>query len=110
MSKPVMEQRDRFNQRLTLHLELENGERAQPGIYLSRLLRTQSLEDWNGRPEEFQKWIADAMTEYWKRVQVKIWGHSKTTEDKFSWKAGDVTVRPSTPEENDQADRNVKGA
>jgi hypothetical protein len=71
-----MEQRDKFNQRLTLHLELENGEQAQPMIYLRGLLKTQSLEAWNGDQEEFQKWIAESMANYWKRVQVRIWGHS----------------------------------
>lgn len=76
MSKPILEQRDQFNQRLTLSLELENGEQAQPMIYLRRLLATQSLEAWNGRQEEFAEWIALSMTEYWKRVKVSIWGHS----------------------------------
>lgn len=76
MKSHIVEQRDRFNQRLTLHLELENGEMAQPQLYLKGLLRTQSLEAWNGHQEEFQEWIAQSMAAYWKRVQVKIWGHS----------------------------------
>lgn len=75
-SKPILEQRDRYNQRLTLSLELENGEMAQPGIYLSRLLKTQSLEQWNGRQAEFAAWIAQSMADYWNRVQVRIVGHS----------------------------------
>ena len=72
----IMEQRDRYNQRLTLHLELENGEQAKPQAYLNGLLKTQSLEAWNGRQEEFAEWIAASMAEYWKRVNVRIWGHS----------------------------------
>ncbi len=49
MSKPVLEQRDRYNQRLTLHLEMANGELAQPMIYMKRLLKTQDLEAWKAR-------------------------------------------------------------
>ena len=75
-SKPILEQRDQFNQRLTLHLELSNGEPARPEVYLKRLLKTQSLERWNGRQEEFQTWIAAQMTEYFKNLEVRIWGHS----------------------------------
>jgi hypothetical protein len=76
MSKTILEQKDRFNQRLTMHLELENGETAQPMIYLRRLLKTQDLSAWNGHQDELRDWIADAMQNYFKRVQVRIWGHS----------------------------------
>ncbi len=76
MSKPVLEQRDRYNQRLTLHLELANGEPAQPMIYMKRLLKTQDLEQWNGHPEELRDWLAESMANYFKNVTVKIWGHS----------------------------------
>ena len=79
MSKPITEQLDQFEQRLTLHLELANGEQAQPMIYLRRLLKTQSLEAWNGRQDEFRDWIAGQMADYFKRIEVRIWGHSKTT-------------------------------
>ncbi len=76
MSKPVLEQRDRFNQRLTLHLEMANGEQAQPLIYMKRLLKTQDLEAWNGRQDELRDWLAQSMADYFKNVTVKIWGHS----------------------------------
>ena len=75
MSKHIMEQRDRFNQRLTLHLEMDNGEAMNPQAYLKTLLKTQSLEGWNGRGDEFRDWIAAAMADYWKRCNVRIWGH-----------------------------------
>lgn len=75
-NKPLVEQRDKFNQRLTMHMELQNGETAQPMVYLRGLLKTQSLEAWNGHPEEFRDWIAEQMTAYFKRVEIKIWGHS----------------------------------
>lgn len=76
MSKPVLEQRDRYNQRLTLHLELANGEPAQPMIYMKNLLKTQDLEAWNGKSEELRDWLADQMANYFRNVQVHIWGHS----------------------------------
>lgn len=75
-TRPVLEQRDRYNQRLTLNLELANGEPAQPMIYLRRLLKTQSLEAWNGHADEFRDWIASRMSDYFKRIEVRIWGHS----------------------------------
>jgi len=67
-----MEQRDRHNQRLTLHLELENGEQAQPMIYMRRLLKTQDLSKWNGQPEAMRDWLAEQMANYFKRIQVHI--------------------------------------
>lgn len=63
-----MEQRDRYNQRLTLDLLLENGETAQPLIYLRGLLRTQSLEAWNGKQEDFAARIRKSMDDYFARV------------------------------------------
>lgn len=83
MSKPTITQLDRFEQRLTLHLELENGETYQPAIYLRGLLRTQSLEAWNGRQAEFAAWIREQMHAYNERLQVHIWGHSKETIKTF---------------------------
>lgn len=77
MSKPIIEQRDRYEQRLTLHLEMANGEAAQPMVYLRRLLATQSLEGWNGRQDELRDWLADQMANYFRNLNVHIWGHSK---------------------------------
>lgn len=77
MSKPILEQNDRFGQRLTLHLEMENGELFDANKYLRGLVKTQSLEAWNGRPEEFQKWIASQLANFAEsQLKVRIWGHS----------------------------------
>ncbi len=75
-AKKLVEQRDRYNQRLTMHLEMQNGETAQPMIYLRGLLRQQSLEAWNGKQDEFRDWIASQMSEYFKRLEVRIYGYS----------------------------------
>ncbi len=76
MKKKLVEQRDRFNQKLTMHLEMANGDIAQPMLYMRGLLRQQSLEAWNGKPDEFRDWIAEQMAEYFKRLEVRIYGYS----------------------------------
>jgi len=77
MSKPILEQKDQYQQRLTLHLELANGEPAQPMIYMRNLLKTQSLEVWNGNTDELRDWLAKQMHDYMKNLNVTIWGHGK---------------------------------
>lgn len=67
-----MKQKNRHGQTLTLRLQHENGEQAQPGLYLSGLLRTQSLEDWQTNPEGFRDWIARSMGRYFQRLEVVI--------------------------------------
>jgi len=74
-TKHLMEQKDRFNQRLTLDLQMANGEKALPLTYLNRLLKTQSLEAWNGKQDEFRDWIADQMAIYFKNLEVRIYGY-----------------------------------
>lgn len=72
----LLEQRDRFNQRLTLDLELDNGEKANFNSYVKGLVATQSLEAWNGNQDQFRDWIAKCVADYAQRLQVKIYGHS----------------------------------
>lgn len=75
-SKPIVEQRDRFGQRLTLHIEQANGQTANLQAYIRGLLKTQSLEKWNGSPEELRNWLADSVAQYVRNLEVRIYVHS----------------------------------
>lgn len=73
----LVEQRDRHGQRITLDLELENGERASLDKYVRGLLKSQSLEAWRSTPEELNQWLAGCVSNYIANaVKVRIWGHS----------------------------------
>lgn len=75
-TKTLLEQRDRFNQRLTLEMELDNGEPVRLDSYVKKLVSTQSLEAWNGNSDKFKAWIAEQVSNYVIRSNLKIWGHS----------------------------------
>lgn len=72
-SKPIVEQRDRFNQRLTLHIESANGESANLQAYIRGLLKTQSLEKWNGSADELKAWLAESVAGYIRNLEVRIY-------------------------------------
>lgn len=67
-----MKQINKHGQTLTLQLQLENGQQAQPGLYLSGLLKTQDLEAWKSNPKGFRDWIARSMSGYFQRLEVVI--------------------------------------
>lgn len=75
--KTLLEQRDKYNQRLTLHLlNPVNGRDVDLNKYVRDLVKTQSLPQWNGRQEEFKKWIADCIAAYLVRCDLRIYGYS----------------------------------
>ena len=68
----MITQKNNLGQTVQIRLELDNGEMAQPGIYLHRLLKTQDFEAWKSSPEQFKNWIADQMAAYFRNLQVVI--------------------------------------
>ena len=45
-------------------LELPNGEAAQIGLYINRILKTQDLVYWQGNPVGFDQWLRKTVCDY----------------------------------------------
>ena len=45
-------------------LELPNGDAAQIGLYITQILRTQDLVQWQGNPAQFDQWLKKAICDY----------------------------------------------
>lgn len=74
-TKHLLEQHDRYNQRLALSAELPNGEPLNLNQYVRGLVSTQSLEAWRGNDDGLRDWIATCVAGYIKCAHVKIYGY-----------------------------------
>lgn len=53
-------------------LRLNNGEPAQLGLYIARILRTQDLVAWQGDRAGFDKWLKRTICEYVNNCEAYI--------------------------------------
>lgn len=64
--------KNQLGQTVTAHLEMENGEMAQLGLYIARLLRSQDLEAWKSDPEALNKWVRACVCDFVNHCTVTI--------------------------------------
>ena len=72
-AKPILEQPSGDGLSRKLVLEMQNGEMAQPALYLRNILKTQDLAAWSSNPEGLRDWLASTMADYFRNLDVKIW-------------------------------------
>lgn len=75
-TKHLVEQRNKFGQRLTLDVELKNGEPLNLNRYAKHLLQTQDLQAWQGAAEDLREWFAGEVQKFIMGADFNIYGHS----------------------------------